>query len=169
MCECHTNDDKIVLFNGLNTHGYRIRFRLAKQVEHDRIHNHRFTAIHHIINGNFSQQYFGPKKELNELNSIDDFEFKYNTEHGSGESFEVNFKDFHTSRTSKGTVSLLLRGPVKNTQAICFNYTDNSVRVRRGFANSRRTENSEHLMSRSMFKRWVNTLVERQVIDSIKI
>jgi len=166
MCECHTYDDKIVLFNGLETHGYRIRFRLAKYVEKERIHNHRFTAIHHIITGQFQQKFYIPRKPIIACKAIEDFTFIQLSNHTKGESFEVNYKDFHSSQTTKGTISLLLRGPVKNSEAIGINCHDNSIRIRKGYNNSNIKENTEHKMPITTFINWVQILIKEEIIYS---
>lgn len=164
MAECHTYDDKIVLFDGLESHGYRIRFRLSKQVEKLRVHNHRFTAIHHILCGCFHQKFYSPLKKVEDLKEFGDFAFSYELKSTHGECFEVNYRDFHTSSTDIGTVSLLLRGPVKNDFAIAIGCEDNRVRMRWGKEKSTSEENLAHRMDDKTFGYWIKKLRQKEII-----
>lgn len=168
MCECHSYDDKIVIFSGLETHGYRIRFRLAKQVEQERIHNHRFTAIHHILTGRFHQKFYYPKKQIELCTKPQDFEFIRSESHFEQQSFIVHYKDFHSSETTVGTISLLLRGPTKNKQAIGINCHDYSIRVRKGYQESSLEENISHRMPDDILNQWVDILAQKNIINKIQ-
>jgi hypothetical protein len=165
MCECHSYDDKIVLFNGLDTHGYRIRFRLAKNNQQERIHNHRFSAVHYILQGKFQQKFYRPKKDITECKTVEDFEFISETSHQQNEAFLVSYQDFHASFTSQNTISLLLRGGVKNKQAFGINCDDNTIRIRNGYADSTPQENEKHQMSDTVFKQWVSVLYKNNIIN----
>ena len=169
MCEVHDLDDKIVLFDGLEEKGFRIRWRLANTDQYERLHQHRFPFATHILSGSHFETLWGVSdqhsfKSVDEL-TLDDFEVYFEREMPAGQAFVLHHNTWHSSATSKGAIALILRGPAQKDRAPIIRLSSGEKWFRVGNQDEDATRRKTVSMGVERFDHWITTLIKADLID----
>ena len=165
MCECHTLDDKIVIYDGLERQNFRIRWRLAKSDQYERVHSHRFSFTTRILRGTHSETlYFCNSPSDGEV-SLGDFEAAIEKELVCGQTFTIHHSTFHSTVTSEDAVALLMRGPAEKVKAPIIRKDSAEMWFRFGAADESEERRRDVAMSVGTFDCWIDRLRAGEFID----
>jgi hypothetical protein len=155
-CEQHQLLDYLVLHDDPRS-GIRIRLHIATEDHLQRVHDHRFTFSSLILCGRYEHTLFRARSDLYQVtpeqaakayqdrhhcdpafrgNSQDDlFEAMLQRDEKAGTTFTLKHDVPHTVLTTKGTVSLVVRGPAQKPRSYIFDQLEQGLWWRFGREN----------------------------------
>lgn len=116
-CEEDVVEDKIVLYDD-PSRGFRLRLRMAKVVQEELAHEHRFSFTTLVLNGRYLHRTYHLDREFGPGVTADDFAPVWVHEDGPGDVFTIHHSAIHSTPLAEpGTITLILRGPAMKERA----------------------------------------------------
>jgi hypothetical protein len=184
-CESHQLLDYLVLYDALDR-GLRLRLHLSTSDHLQRVHDHRFDFSSFIICGLYEHCLIEPRKDPYSLSSEEnarlyqdkthpdpaatlttaDFPIAFVRDETGGNTYSFSHTLTHTVLTTKNTVSLVLRGPVRRTRSFIFDRNTETLWWRFGQQDESPLRRDAKRMSDEQFDQTLSTLEALGVIDT---
>lgn len=164
LCECHALDDKIVIYDGLEVQNFRIRWRLAKSEQYERVHTHRFSFTTRILHGNHCETLYDTSLSDEQV-VLSDLKPMMVRRLVKDQDFTIHHSTYHSTLTSNGAVALLVRGPAEKQRAPILRSNTDHKWYRYGAADESHDRRTEKAMSRDQYDNWINYLTSLRLID----
>jgi hypothetical protein len=164
MCELHSLDDKIVLYDALIERGFRIRLRLSTTYQDERPHNHRFSFTTFILRGHYQQIWYRADHDVTETGNTSSIVPVCVRHEPAGACFTIHHSTIHSTMTPPDTISLLVRGPVEKRRALFSHHESGRVWWRVGAIDETPERRAEVRMPIERYRHWCARLEACNVI-----
>lgn len=163
-CERHELDDKIVLYDAMESRGFRIRLRLATAYQDERPHTHRFPFSTYILRGNYHQRIYSSATPLTDTVDMTGIRPLFVRTEPAGSAFTIHDNVIHSTMAPPDTISLILRGPATKTRAIIMHPDRGAVSWRYGEQQEPPSRRAEVAMGIDVFREWRERLHACQIL-----
>jgi hypothetical protein len=157
-CELHSLDDKIVIYDAMESRGFRIRLRLATAYQDERPHTHRFSFSTLILRGMYQQCWYTAGQPLDEHVDVASIVPVCARHEPAGSAFTIHHDAIHSTMTPPDTVSLVMRGPAAKRRAIITHKESGRVWFRYGEKDEPRERREEVKMPLARYRQWCRRL-----------
>jgi hypothetical protein len=110
-------DDKIVLYDALDTQGFRLRLHISKNEDREVAHNHRFSITTLILRGVYYHKLYLTEGPFGESADADSVRPVFLRDERAGACYTMHHSVIESNTTAPGTMSLLMRGPTMKARA----------------------------------------------------
>lgn len=145
-CERHYLLDKFVLYDALDR-GFRVRLHISTENHLDRPHDHRFSFTTLILTGKYQHIWHHLRQARDDSVETANIEPVFITTEESGACYTLHHTVIHTTYTTPGTVSLVIRGPAEKGRSIITERDTGKVWWRYGEQDETAERRSEKQMS----------------------
>lgn len=137
-------DDKIVLYDGLEGQGFRLRLHLSTSQNREVPHDHRFALTTLILSGGYLQRIYAIMEER-PVTSILRWE-------EPGSCYTLHQDTIHSNIAKAGTALLIVRGPTEKVRATGLDLSTGASYEKLGAADEPESTARAHRMTRDRFR-----------------
>ncbi len=141
--ECLSLDDKIVLYDGLGSQGFRLRLHLSTSQNREIPHDHRFALTTLILSGGYLQRIYTTVKD-HPVASIVRWE-------EPGSCYTLHQDAVHSNIAKAGTALLIVRGPTEKARATGLDLSTGASYEKLGAADETESTARAHRMTEERF------------------
>jgi hypothetical protein len=109
-CECHRLDHKIVIWDD-PAKNFRLRLRMFRNGQYERIHDHRFSFTTLVLRGHHRESFWAARRPLGDDSRLEDFVQLFVREEVTDRVFTLHHTALHSTLVSSDSISLVFRGP----------------------------------------------------------
>ena len=184
MCEKHQLLDLLILYDALEDRGFRVRLHMATEDHLQRIHDHRYSFSTYILCGEYEHILYDNKQcpymitgeeeakqwqdkhnvDMNAKLTSDNFDFRFKKRMMTGNCLTLHHSQAHTVLTTKGTSSLVIRGPSEKERSFIYDKDENSLWWRFGKHNETPVRRAQKIMTDDDIDRSINHLKKINVL-----
>jgi hypothetical protein len=115
-CESHRLDYKIVIWDAPEKN-FRIRIRMYRESQYERIHDHRFSFTTLVLRGGHRESFWAPRISVSDTSKLSDFAQLFVREEVTDRVFTIHHTAFHSTLVTPDSISLVFRGPAEKDRS----------------------------------------------------